>query len=164
MPHSDLFIALALISVAIGGFASLVTTIKRRNTGIPESERIRLVSLLVLTLSATLFALLPLLIYAFGPDPDAAFRNAQLIMAAGLALLLGVRWIPSLQSARTSRTNRWFFAMSVSMLVCAILLQAISAAQVGMLPITGSYLTGVVIIVVLRSINFFRLVIQNPDT
>ncbi len=159
-----IYVDIALISVLIAGFASIVVVIRDHE---PQTAmiRMRLVNLLILSLMTTLFAMVPDLLVAMGAAAANAYQLAQLMFATTCAIFLATRFLPSLRTNRESGMGLRFFTISSSLFVIAIALQLISAIQMSPLTVEGSYAAGITLVMLVSGLLFFRLVVMvSSDT
>lgn len=159
-----IYLDIALISVLIAGFASVVVVI-RDDGAQPAMIRLRLVNLLILSLMTTLFAMVPDLLVAMGASEADAYQTAQLMFATSCAIFLATRFLPSLRTNRESGMGMRFFTVSSTLFVIAIALQVISAVQMSPLTVEGSYAAGITLVMLVSGLLFFRLVVMvSADT
>lgn len=94
MPQAELLLTIAQIGMALAGFAGLVTLLGRTAPeDRPRLDEIRFRSMVELSLALSAFALLPFVPDQLGAAPEASWRIASALYAAGAAVFLahGVR-------------------------------------------------------------------------
>ncbi|MEM7016516.1 MAG: hypothetical protein AAF512_04135 [Pseudomonadota bacterium] len=156
----DVLLTLAQIGVAFAGFSSIIAIFSGHDERWLRIDIIRMVSMLSSSLLATLLAVIPTVINLQIPDPVAGWRIAGIIYCVGLAVLLLGGFFYGLELKRLNTRNIFFWS-HISMLLLAFLLQAATLSGILSLAPAASYTAGVLLLLMISGVNFFRLVFVN---
>ncbi|GEM_PF-5993354 len=170
--HADFLYIVAEIAAAFAGFSSLVAAISRRSEDAPEPISPRsedapeqlemdfrtLRNVLLLSLQAVLYALLPNLLERQGLTPEVAFRiaGAFLFMAGGAYVLFTIRQLPNAYH-QLGRTVPSSFKLNAGLILAGCAMQAASA--LGLVPI-HTYLVSLSFFVYCAGFGFVRLFVS----
>ena len=160
--HDDLLFVMAEIAAAFAGFSSLVAAISRRGDDTPEQVEFdfrTLRNVLLLSLQAILFALVPVLLERQGLSSEAAFRAAAALFAITGAAYVAytIRSLPAAYREIGRRTPL-SFQINAGMLIVGLLSQAASA--LGLLPI-HTYLLALAVFIYCAGFGFVRLFVSH---
>lgn len=161
MAHESALTTLAEVAIAITGFAGVVAVFGRRSSGhwsVPE--RNRLMALLVLSLHAMLFSVLPFVLFAVPVAETTTWRVLSLAV-----LLVRIPFVVALvrvtvPAARQKRSEREVsLAVSAFFLTGEALLFPALAMNATSLGVAWLYLAAIVWTLVVAAISFARLVL-----
>lgn len=161
MPYESALSTLAEVAVAIAGFSGIVSVFGRRSAGQwTTAERNRMLALLVLSLTALLFCLLPFVLLAIPVSESTCWRSLSLVAVvprvAFLARLLPV----AVEASRLARREREVsLVVSASFLVGDLLVIAALLANGLALGVAWPYLAMILWVLAEASVSFARLVL-----
>lgn len=156
----------AQLAITLTGFTGIVAFLGRRGSGEWQpQEQLRLGMLLGISLSAALFACLPILVSAMGIAPEQTWRACSLVLGLLLlalhpAIVYRIRRLPK-QGVADEFPLGLGIALFAGSLLVALLLGA-NATGVVYYAAPGPYLLGVFWLLVLSAVQFIRLVTLRP--
>ena len=149
MQQAETFHVLAEVAVAFAGFASIAVLFRRRGDGEwSRRDAVRYRGMLVNSLSACAFALLPSILGAFGTPSTALWLSCSSLLFGYFSWRIAVSFPP-------------FDALSLVMQIIGAAILLLQVANVAGLPFgrgPASYLAGVGLMLMIAGINFFLLV------
>jgi hypothetical protein len=121
LEHSDLLLTTAEVSIAFAGFASLITLLGRRSaehTLLLDVARLR--GMILCSLLALAFSLLPFLPYALGAHPQVVWRisSGLLFLAASAIMWVQLR---HLKQAGWARAGSLYVNLPLGLLAVSLL-------------------------------------------
>ena len=159
--HADLLFVMAEIAAAFAGFSSLVAAIARRDSNDRDQLEFdfrTLRNVLLLSLQAIAYALLPTVIEGQGVSSELSFRLSACVffLAGGPYLAFTLRQIPNAYS-RLSRTVPLSFWINAGAVIIAVGAQAF--VGLGLLPI-HTYLIALALFLYCAGFGFVRLFVS----
>lgn len=159
MTYEDALSTLAEVAIAITGFSGIVSVFGRRSVGQwSVAERNRLLALLIVSLTALLFCLLPFILLLVPVSESICWRSLSLFFVVPM-IMFEARLIPIANDARRiPRTER-----EVSLAIAGIFIMGDLLAIVGLifnglvLGVVWPYLAAIIWGLTKAAISFVRL-------
>jgi len=168
MEDAEFLFTIAEVSVALAGFAALVTVVSQRlqaGSARAQVDRHFLLSLVLASLITGAFALFPYIPYKFGASPDFGWRlsSACFFLAWATYIVLSLRRIRSM--AGENRDLRRYFPTRFALLnftLQGVSLLGLSAGAIGLLGplITPFYLAGLCVLLYVSGVLFVALLLS----
>ena len=159
--HADFLFIVAEIAAAFAGFASLVAALSKRGNRSPEQERLDFLTLqnvLLLSLLAVAFALLPNLLERQNLSPAVAWRSSAAAFALGVGSYCAyiLRQIPGRYRELRQKVP-FSFRLNAGILLLCLVAQGFCAA--GAAPLSA-YLLGLSALLYNAGFGFVRLFVS----
>ena len=160
MTHNELLYVFAQVAVALAGFASLIAFLGNLSSGPRHQiQRNRLLGMVRVALMATVFSLLPVVIFAQGVTEETAWRVSAVFFSLAHAAITVVAWRRTLWARREKLpTPVPFIAPTATLALLAIVLAAALPTWSA-----GLYLGGLFLVLVVSGALFFSLIVTFLD-
>ena len=162
---SDALTVIAEIAVGLAGFAGLIVTLRNRGlSSWPQTDRIRLRSMLMVACGTFFAALLPYLVGSIFSDIKLSWSTSGFLLGTGLLVLLVILLLSTWQT-RHQMVRFWWVLYLLGTSVSGVVVLISSFDDFGLSPITG-YLIGLLWMLFFSTTLFVRLILaptMNPD-
>jgi hypothetical protein len=164
MQNGNLFLTIAEVAVAFAGFASIVSVLGERRSDVPNHvNAVRMRGMILSSLLAVAFSLLPFLLYSYGLDGANLWRTSSGILflpTAAFAFSL-VRRIRALRPRTGQRSNlrRWFFYLPLVTFAATLFACALNVLGGWSAKAVAIYLTSVALLLFISGLAFSLIVL-----
>ena len=163
MENADALLTIAEISIAFAGFTSIAVLFRGRSSRWLPQDAFRFQAMLATSFCALLFSALPIVVHSYGPTESASWGISSVALVVVIA-------VGGILSARTVRglAEQPDFSLLITLLTWvggffAGLLLALNTLSVGLGGKPGPYLTALLWLLALSSVQFIRLVRVRSD-
>ncbi len=158
MENAEPLLTVAEVAVAFVGFASLVTVVARRGIETwAEGNMVRFRLMISMSLSSIFFALLPFAFLAFEWKEERSWLICSLSLGIYLAVTLSTSTRGYIALAKQGQLNP-FVVGSLSLVVLGATILQLAGVLGAVQPSLGTYLVGVLSLLLLSAVSFARLV------
>lgn len=158
MHDADFLFIVAELAIALAGFSGLVTVIAHRQDRSPGEVALgfqQLRAVLVISLPAAAFALLPSLLERMGAAPDIAWRVSAALFLVVSVGVMGTA-VPSVFRAYAGAGRRVPLTVWLSTVLIAVMWLILLLCALGCVP-TSAYLAALFITLYLAGVAFVRV-------
>jgi hypothetical protein len=154
VPGQDIFLAVIDLSLALIGFSSIVTALRRsKDKSWSQQEINGLVFLAGMAIGAIIFALLPFALYYMDLGQDKIYQTASLVYVIFAMLVALALFIRSRSSGYPSRRPKVFNTFTLLSLIPIVMLTLLAAGRITQ-GVMGVYLLGLFWLLILAFIQF----------
>jgi hypothetical protein len=164
VPPEDALSTLGEVAAAFAGFSGVVSALGVKSLAeLPALHRFRFANLLVVSVGATLFAFLPVVLDQFPIGASAVWASSSALLAAFAGILLFARWRAGLRLGSLTRGpgNLWMVTCWIGVLSAVCLLQLANVVEWPWSRSGAAYVAGVFGLLLVSGLQFISLALPS---
>jgi len=157
---ADVLLTTAELSLALGGFGSVVAAFMGNRKQWEPMEVVRFRALIVISLTAALVALIPFPLFHGGLKASALWTVASTVVVVILTFVLIGMLVYARAPMVTHGSRLWSFT-AIFIAILAVAINVLNAVGMGFASSFAGYFSGLLLMLILAGLYFIRLIVLS---